>query len=165
MYNGHEQNVNRVAGVGMSVSQPTFALAPMITLVFARKPKSRELQMVCLLRLCVKPYARVWYRNIRSTKMPDVHERRFFMQHQSVLRLYRDLLREAAKFHSYNYRTYALQRIKSGFREQRAERELDVAEKLLREARDSLEMLKRQTFINRSYAGERLVIESQSKKH
>ncbi|XP_048868211.1 LYR motif-containing protein 4 isoform X1 [Brienomyrus brachyistius] len=61
-----------------------------------------------------------------------------------VISLYRMLMKESKKFPSYNFRTYALCRVKHGFRENQHvdnPRTLDV---LLSQARESLALIKRQ---------------------
>uniref|UniRef100_A0A8C4QW41 Si:ch211-152c8.4 n=1 Tax=Eptatretus burgeri TaxID=7764 RepID=A0A8C4QW41_EPTBU len=61
-----------------------------------------------------------------------------------VLTLYRALLREGRKFPSYNYREYAVRRVRDAFREHAGETDPDEIHKLLQKAEDSLEVLRRQ---------------------
>ncbi|KAF5905257.1 LYR motif-containing protein 4, partial [Clarias magur] len=61
-----------------------------------------------------------------------------------VLSLYRMLLRESYKFPSYNYRTYALRRVRDAFRENRSVEDPKVQEQLLNKARDNLAIIQRQ---------------------
>ncbi|XP_066978139.1 LYR motif-containing protein 4 [Macrobrachium rosenbergii] len=77
---------------------------------------------------------------------------------REVLSLYKALLRESRKFSAYNYREYALQRIRDGFREGK----LLIGEeqqRQLQRARESLEIIKRQVVIGNLYAHPELVIE------
>ncbi|XP_052452416.1 LYR motif-containing protein 4 isoform X3 [Carassius gibelio] len=63
---------------------------------------------------------------------------------EHVLSLYRLLLKESKKFPSYNYRTYALRRVRDAFRENRTVEDPKDVEELLRRARDSLALIQRQ---------------------
>ncbi|XP_050953752.1 LYR motif-containing protein 4 isoform X1 [Labeo rohita] len=63
---------------------------------------------------------------------------------EHVLSLYRLLLKESKKFPSYNYRTYALRRVRDAFRENRTVEDPKVVEELLNKARDSLALIQRQ---------------------
>ncbi|KAI7792598.1 lyr motif-containing protein 4a [Triplophysa rosa] len=61
-----------------------------------------------------------------------------------VLSLYRLLMKESKKFPSYNYRTYALRRVRDAFRENKTVEDPKVLEELLNRARDSLALIQRQ---------------------
>ncbi|CAL8323395.1 unnamed protein product [Boreogadus saida] len=61
-----------------------------------------------------------------------------------VLSLYRMLLRESKQFPSYNYRTYALQRIKDAFRANRRIEDPEMVAKLAEEGHKTLALIKRQ---------------------
>ncbi|CAM4720481.1 unnamed protein product [Leuciscus chuanchicus] len=63
---------------------------------------------------------------------------------EHVLSLYRMLLKESKKFPSYNYRTYALRRVRDAFRENRTVGDPKLVEELLNKARDSLAIIQRQ---------------------
>ena len=76
----------------------------------------------------------------------------------STLRLYKDLLREAAKFRSYYYKNYFTRKIRTEFRRNINANE-EVSRGLLRKAEDGLAMLKRQTSIVNAYSESKLVIE------
>lgn len=76
-----------------------------------------------------------------------------------ILSLYKNLLRESAKFSSYNYRLYFLRRVKDGFHENKA---LDDPVKILAQqekAENLLGILKRQVFIQNMFEPGKLVIE------
>ncbi|KAF4790949.1 LYR motif-containing protein 4 isoform X1 [Turdus rufiventris] len=62
-----------------------------------------------------------------------------------VLRLYRALLRESQRFSSYNYRTYAIRRIRDAFRENKNIADSEKIEELLNKAKANLEVIQRQT--------------------
>ncbi|XP_048031272.1 LYR motif-containing protein 4 isoform X1 [Megalobrama amblycephala] len=64
---------------------------------------------------------------------------------EHVLSLYRLLLKESKKFPSYNYRTYALRRVRDAFRENRTVEDPKVVEELLNRARESLAIIQRQS--------------------
>ncbi|XP_062473822.1 LYR motif-containing protein 4 isoform X1 [Pezoporus occidentalis] len=63
-----------------------------------------------------------------------------------VLRLYRALLRESQRFSSYNYRTYAIRRIRDAFRENKNIKDSGKIEELLNKAKANLEVIHRQVF-------------------
>ncbi|XP_076827269.1 LYR motif-containing protein 4 [Brachyhypopomus gauderio] len=81
-----------------------------------------------------------------------------------VLTLYRMLLKESKNFPSYNYRTYALRRVRDAFRENRSVEEPQAVEQLLQKACDNLEIIRRQVSIGRMYSSQRTVVESTQKK-
>ncbi|XP_040160410.1 LYR motif-containing protein 4 [Anopheles arabiensis] len=77
-----------------------------------------------------------------------------------VLSLYKQLLRASQKFDSYNYRMYALRRIRDAFRENRALTDNAAIASELSYAQKNLEIIKRQTVIGQLYgAPDKLVIE------
>lgn len=73
--------------------------------------------------------------------------------------LYRDLMREANKFKSFNLREYAKRRISEGFRENRNETDPGKIQELIAFGESQLEMLKRQTAVQNFYHKQQLVIE------
>ncbi|XP_061202560.1 LYR motif-containing protein 4 isoform X3 [Pezoporus occidentalis] len=77
-----------------------------------------------------------------------------------VLRLYRALLRESQRFSSYNYRTYAIRRIRDAFRENKNIKDSGKIEELLNKAKANLEVIHRQVTIGQLYSTQKLVIES-----
>jgi hypothetical protein len=75
--------------------------------------------------------------------------------------LYRQLLKNAKQFPSYMYRTYALRRIRDGFRDNRHQNDPVRIKDLLDEGRQSLQMIQRQVIIGKMYAtSQPTVIES-----
>ncbi|KAJ1200709.1 hypothetical protein NDU88_004530 [Pleurodeles waltl] len=61
-----------------------------------------------------------------------------------VLSLYRALLRESAGFSAYSYRTYAIRRIRDAFRENKTVSDVLEVQKLVKQAKENLTMIKRQ---------------------
>lgn len=80
------------------------------------------------------------------------------LENAAVRQLYRQLLREAERFPQYNYRQYALRRIRDEF-ERRKDLEADKIPELLTKGREELERLKRMTTVASLYAHDKLVIE------
>jgi len=80
-----------------------------------------------------------------------------------VLSLYRALLKEGAKFPSYNHRKYALERVKYGFHQHEGETDPKKVEELVKKAEESLQMMRRQTTLGNMYGSEKLVIENAPK--
>ncbi|CAL8313090.1 unnamed protein product [Merluccius merluccius] len=77
-----------------------------------------------------------------------------------VLALYRRLLRESQRFPSYNYRTYALQRVKYAFRANSSVEDPQVVGKLMEEGYQTLALINRQVSIGKMYETQRNVIEN-----
>ncbi|XP_048862869.1 LYR motif-containing protein 4 isoform X2 [Brienomyrus brachyistius] len=63
-----------------------------------------------------------------------------------VLSLYKMLLKESKQFSSYNYRTYALRRVRDAFRENKSVDDPKTLEILLNRAWDSLAVIQRQPY-------------------
>ncbi|XP_065132317.1 LYR motif-containing protein 4 [Paramisgurnus dabryanus] len=76
-----------------------------------------------------------------------------------VISLYRMLMKESKKFPSYNYRTYALRRVKDGFRENINVDNPKTLDMLLNQARENLAIIKRQVSIGQMYSSQRTVVE------
>ncbi|XP_029979356.1 LYR motif-containing protein 4B [Sphaeramia orbicularis] len=76
-----------------------------------------------------------------------------------VISLYRCLLRESSKFASYNYRTYALRRVRDAFRAHRTEDDPRTVQQLMEEGRQALGLIQRQVAIGQMYAAQRTVVE------
>lgn len=70
---------------------------------------------------------------------------------RQVLRLYRDLMQEASGFASYNYREYALRRIRDAFHEHKEEHDSRIIKSLIDDARRNLTVVKRQVLISQMY--------------
>ncbi|KAK9479107.1 complex 1 protein-domain-containing protein [Lipomyces japonicus] len=80
---------------------------------------------------------------------------------QAVVPLYRSLLRMSKNFGSYNFREYALRRVRDGFQAHRAEKDLAVIEQLVLDGKAQLELLQRQTTISKMYEFNKTVVETQ----
>lgn len=81
-----------------------------------------------------------------------------------ILKLYRDLLREAHKYPQYNFRNYAIRKIKDRFREMNViDKEINN-EECIRESKESLDQLKRMRKIAALYVQDELVIEKMEKQ-
>ncbi|XP_037237649.1 LYR motif-containing protein 4 isoform X4 [Falco rusticolus] len=61
-----------------------------------------------------------------------------------VLRLYRALLRESQRFSGYNYRMYAIRRIRDAFKENKNIKDSEKIEELVKKAKANLEVIHRQ---------------------
>ncbi|XP_026817073.1 LYR motif-containing protein 4 [Rhopalosiphum maidis] len=81
-----------------------------------------------------------------------------------VLKIYKTMLRESAKFSFYNYRMYAVRRVKDAFREQKAVKDLSEIQRHLLEAHKFLDIIKRQAIVGDLYRFEKLVIEVENDK-
>jgi len=77
-----------------------------------------------------------------------------------VLDLYRCLLRESSKFPTYNYRMYALRRIKHAFRRNKDINDAEKIIELYNYGAKNLEIIKRQVLVGQLYQSSPLVIES-----
>ncbi|XP_027838847.1 LYR motif-containing protein 4 [Aphis gossypii] len=81
-----------------------------------------------------------------------------------VLKIYKTMLRESAKFSFYNYRMYAVRRVKDAFREQKAVKDSSEIHQHLLEAHKFLDIIKRQAIVGDLYKFEKLVIEVENDK-
>lgn len=74
------------------------------------------------------------------------------------------MLRESQKFSSYNYRLYALRRIRDGFRAGKSLTDSTKITEALQNAEENLEVIQRQVLVGRLYTAEKLVIEKKTQK-
>jgi len=81
----------------------------------------------------------------------------------SVLRLYRDLMKEGKHFKAYNFREYSQRRIRLGFEENKKESDPEKIKQLYSEGEKELQRLKRMTTINSMYTTKSLVVENTKK--
>ncbi|KAF9823145.1 hypothetical protein SFRURICE_016038 [Spodoptera frugiperda] len=79
---------------------------------------------------------------------------------QQVLSMYKLLLREAVKFPNYNFRSYALRRIRDGFKENKALTDLKQINQQYDFATENLNIIKRQVIVGDLYRTDKLVIEN-----
>ncbi|XP_053981187.1 protein bcn92 [Hylaeus volcanicus] len=77
-----------------------------------------------------------------------------------ILSLYRNLIRESKKWNAYNYRMYALRKIRDEFQENKALRDQTKIEEHCKKGKEMLEVIKRQVIIGNFYATKPLVIEN-----
>merc|ERR1712191_28282 len=84
---------------------------------------------------------------------------RTMQRRMEVLKLYKVLLRESSKFSSYNFREYALIRIKAAFRENKSITDSAVIDNQVKEGYQNLDVIKRQVLIGNMFNSEKLVIE------
>ncbi|CAI6361102.1 unnamed protein product [Macrosiphum euphorbiae] len=83
-----------------------------------------------------------------------------------VLKIYKTMLRESNKFSFYNYRMYAVRRVKDAFREQKAVNDTSEIQQHLLEAHRFLDIIKRQAIVGDLYKFDKLVIEVENnEKH
>jgi len=76
-----------------------------------------------------------------------------------ALTLYRDLLRQSAKFSGYNFRNYAFRRVRDEFVKNRVETDESRIRHLLDEGNAMRALLSRQGSISQMYAMPDLVVE------
>ncbi|XP_073831033.1 LYR motif-containing protein bcn92 [Musca autumnalis] len=80
--------------------------------------------------------------------------------------LYRQLLREAEKLPAYNFRLYAIRKIRDTFQANKTINDFEAIDREIATAKQSLEMLRRQAIIGHLYSAEKLVIENKKRlKH
>ncbi|XP_031845022.1 LYR motif-containing protein bcn92 [Nomia melanderi] len=82
----------------------------------------------------------------------------------AVLSLYRDLIRESKKWNSYNYRMYALRKIRHKFQENKILTDQKEITEQYEEGKAALEMIKRQVIIGNLYTTRPLIIETVKNK-
>ncbi|XP_014397891.1 PREDICTED: LYR motif-containing protein 4 isoform X1 [Myotis brandtii] len=68
-----------------------------------------------------------------------------------VLDLYRAMLRESKQFSAYNYRTYAIRKIRDAFRENKNMKDPVEIQALVNKAKRDLEMIRRQLIIESTW--------------
>ncbi|XP_043462484.1 LYR motif-containing protein 4 [Leptopilina heterotoma] len=80
---------------------------------------------------------------------------------ETVLKLYRNLLKESKNWNSYNYRMYALRKIRHEFQENKTITDTEKLNDCFNHGLKSLEIIKRQVAIGNLYLTRPLVIETQ----
>ncbi|XP_064555518.1 protein bcn92 [Drosophila montana] len=78
---------------------------------------------------------------------------------RQAITLYRNLLRESEKLPSYNFRMYALRKIRDTFRANRMVNDFKEIDRHMANAKQSLELIRRQVIIGHLYTTDKLVIE------
>ncbi|XP_017893643.1 LYR motif-containing protein 4 [Ceratina calcarata] len=87
-----------------------------------------------------------------------IHDRK------AILGLYRNLIRESKKWNSYNYRMYALRRIRHEFQENKTIQDKGKITEYYHKGVEALNMIKRQVIIGSLYSTRPLVIETVANK-
>jgi len=77
-----------------------------------------------------------------------------------TLQLYREMLRASRGFTNYNFREYALRKVRSGFQENAMLTDGDAVRQAYQEGRVQLQMLKRQSVITQLFPQEKHVMEN-----
>lgn len=77
-----------------------------------------------------------------------------------LLTLYKKLIRESERFTNYNFRSYALRRVRVAFRENKSLSDPKLIQKEIGIAKDNLEIIRRQVTIGDMYKTDKLVIEN-----
>ncbi|CAK1593111.1 unnamed protein product [Parnassius mnemosyne] len=78
-----------------------------------------------------------------------------------ILSIYKSLLRESEKFSNYNFRSYAIRRVRDAFKEHKSLTDKNLINKEYQFAKDNIAIIKRQVVIGEMYKTEKLVIENQ----
>ncbi|XP_045901338.1 LYR motif-containing protein 4 [Micropterus dolomieu] len=76
-----------------------------------------------------------------------------------VISLYRRMLAESKKFPSYNFRTYALRRVRDAFRANGKVEDPKTIVRLMAEGQETLALIQRQVAIGKMYESQKLVVE------
>ncbi|XP_043961146.1 LYR motif-containing protein 4 isoform X1 [Gambusia affinis] len=77
-----------------------------------------------------------------------------------VISLYKMMLKESSRFPSYNYRTYALRRVRDAFRANRDVEDPKAVERLMEEGEQMLALIQRQVSIGKMYEAQRTVVDA-----
>ncbi|XP_076766065.1 LYR motif-containing protein bcn92 [Xylocopa sonorina] len=78
----------------------------------------------------------------------------------AILSLYRNLIRESKKWNSYNYRMYALRKIRHEFQEHKTLQDKARINECYTKGMEHLEIIKRQVIIGNLYSTRPLIIET-----
>ncbi|XP_073964588.1 LYR motif-containing protein 4-like [Choristoneura fumiferana] len=77
-----------------------------------------------------------------------------------ILTIYKTLLRESQNFTNYNFRSYALRRIRDAFKENKTLSDPKQIKKEYLYAKENLPIIRRQVAVGDMYQTEKLVIEN-----
>ncbi|XP_038217682.1 LYR motif-containing protein 4 [Zerene cesonia] len=77
-----------------------------------------------------------------------------------ILAIYKSLLRESEKFSNYNFRAYAIRRVRDAFKEKKVLTDPKAINNEIKFAMDNLQLIRRQIVIGDMYKTEKLVIEN-----
>mmetsp|Transcript_5966 Transcript_5966/g.14464 ORF Transcript_5966/g.14464 Transcript_5966/m.14464 type:complete len:86 (+) Transcript_5966:114-371(+) len=78
---------------------------------------------------------------------------------QPTISLFRNMMRQARHFNDYNFRKYAMRRVRGGFEKNR-HLEGDAAQAALNEGKEQMAVLTRQSTISRLYPSAQSVMET-----
>ncbi|ALC49831.1 bcn92 [Drosophila busckii] len=78
---------------------------------------------------------------------------------RQTITLYRNLLREAEKLPAYNFRMYAVRKIRDTFRANQTINDFKEIDRQVASGKNNLELIRRQVIIGHLYTSEKLVIE------
>ncbi|TDG97548.1 hypothetical protein EPR50_G00227740 [Perca flavescens] len=76
-----------------------------------------------------------------------------------AISLYKMMLTESKKFPSYNYRTYALRRVRDAFRANRKVEDPKTVERLMEEGHQTLALIQRQVTVGKMFSTQKNVVE------
>ncbi|XP_015172751.1 PREDICTED: protein bcn92 [Polistes dominula] len=77
-----------------------------------------------------------------------------------ILNLYRNLIRESKKWNTYNFRMYALRKIRQEFQQNKTLQDEKEIEQFFQKGQEALELIKRQVIIGNLYGTRPLIIET-----
>ena len=80
-----------------------------------------------------------------------------------MLSLYKQMMKESKLFTNYNFREYALRRVRDGFKQGKTETDPAKVAELFKYAEENLESIKRQVVIGRLYQENAMVLEAMKK--
>lgn len=83
---------------------------------------------------------------------------------RQVLRLYKQLIKNANQYNDYNFREYFLRRARASFKENRLVKDPSKLQSLFVEGQKDLGVLKRQSIISQMYTFDKLVVEPLHKR-
>lgn len=80
----------------------------------------------------------------------------------AILSLYRNLIRESKKWNSYNYRMYALRKIRHEFKENKRLTDNEKVTQCYAKGQETLTIIKKQVILGDLYSTRPLVIETKN---
>ena len=80
-----------------------------------------------------------------------------------ILGLYKQMMKESKKFSNYNFREYAIRRVRDGFKEGKVETEPTRVSELVKFAEDQLAVITRQATVGQLYQENAMVLEAKKK--
>ncbi|XP_035725163.1 protein bcn92-like [Vespa mandarinia] len=79
-----------------------------------------------------------------------------------ILNLYRNLIRESKKWNAYNFRMYALRKVRYEFQQNKTLQDKREIEQCFQKGQEALEIIKRQVIIGHLYGTRPLIIETKT---